>query len=36
MEFFRENKKIIIGIIIISFLLWTFGVGILMLFSVGK
>ncbi len=36
MEFFRKNKKIIIGIIIISFLLWTFGVGILMLFSMGR
>ncbi len=36
MEFFRENKKIIIGIIIVSFLLWTFGVGILMLFSAGR
>ncbi len=36
MEFFRENKKIIIGIIIVSFLLWTFGVGILMLFSIGR
>lgn len=36
MEFFRQNKKIIIGIIIISFLLWTFGVGIFMLFSLGK
>ena len=36
MEFFRENKKIIIGIIIVSFLLWTFGVGILMLFSIER
>ncbi len=36
MEFFRNNRKIIIGIIIVSFLLWTFGVGVLMLFSMGK
>lgn len=36
MEFFRQNKKIIIGIIIVSFLLWTFGVGLLALFSMGK
>ncbi len=36
MEFFRNNKKLIVGIIIVSFLLWTFGVGILMLFSMGQ
>lgn len=31
MEFFRENKKIIVGIIAISFILWTVGMGILLL-----
>ena len=31
MEFFRENKKIIVGIIAISFMLWTVGVGIALL-----
>ncbi len=36
MEFFRQNKKIIIGFIIVSFLLWTFGLGIFMLFTMGK
>ena len=36
MEFFRQNKKIIIGVIIVSFLLWTFGIGIFALFSLGK
>jgi len=32
MEFFRENKKLIVGIIALSFILWTVGVGVLMLF----
>lgn len=31
MEFFRENKKIIVGIIAVSFILWTVGMGILLL-----
>lgn len=33
MEFFRNNKKTIVGIIAISFMLWTFGMGILVLLS---
>jgi len=31
MEFFREHKKTIVGIIAISFILWTFGIGIAIL-----
>ena len=31
MEFFRENKKIIVGIIAVSFILWTVGMGLLMI-----
>jgi len=33
MEFFREHKKLIVGIIAVSFLLWTAGMGVLMLFA---
>ncbi len=29
MEFFREHKKLIVGIIAISFVLWTVGLMIL-------
>ena len=36
MEFFRQNKKLIVGLIIVAFLLWTFGMGILMLFTMGR
>ena len=31
MDFFRENRKIIVGIIAISFVLWTIGMGIIVL-----
>lgn len=31
MEFFREHKKLIIGIITISFIVWTVGLSLLML-----
>lgn len=31
MDFFRENKKIIVGIIAVSFILWTVGMGIALL-----
>ena len=31
MDFFRENKKVIVGIIAISFILWTFGMALLLL-----
>lgn len=31
MDFFRENKKIIVGVIAISFILWTFGMALLLL-----
>lgn len=31
MEFFRENKKLIVGLITISFILWTVGMGVLMI-----
>ena len=34
MEFFRENKKLIVGIIVLSFLVWTFGMGIFLLFPI--
>ena len=32
MEFFRQNKKIIIGLIAVSFILWTVGAGLLLMF----
>ena len=28
MDFFRQNKKVIVAIIAISFVLWTVGLGI--------
>ncbi len=31
MDFFRQNKKVIVGIIAISFILWTIGMGLLMI-----
>lgn len=31
MDFFRNNKKIIVGIIAVSFILWTVGMGIALL-----
>lgn len=31
MEFFRQNKKLIIGLIAVSFIIWTFGMGLLLL-----
>ncbi len=31
MEFFRENKKTIVGIIAVSFILWTVGMGVALL-----
>ena len=35
MEFFREHKKIIIGVIAISFVVWTVGLSLLMLIQPG-
>jgi hypothetical protein len=35
MEFFREHKKLIIGIITISFIVWTVGLSLLMLIAPG-
>ncbi len=34
MEFFRQHKKAIIGLITVSFILWTAGMGLLMLLPV--
>lgn len=31
MDFFRENKKIIVGFIAVSFILWTVGMGLLLI-----
>ena len=31
MEFFRQNKKTIVGIIAVSFILWTVGMGLLLI-----
>ena len=31
MDFFRTHKKIIVGIIALSFILWTVGMGILLM-----
>ena len=33
MDFFREHKKLIIGIITVSFIVWTVGLGLLMLMA---
>lgn len=33
MDFFRKNKKLIVGIIAISFIVWTFGMAILVLLA---
>lgn len=33
MDFFRNNKKLIVGIIAVSFMIWTFGMGILVLLA---
>lgn len=33
MEFFREHKKLIIGIIAVSFIVWTAGLSLLMLLA---
>ena len=35
MEFFREHKKLIIGIIAISFIVWTAGLSLIMLMQPG-
>ncbi len=32
MDFFRNHKKLIVGIITISFIIWTVGMGIGLLF----
>lgn len=32
MDFFRNHKKLIVGIITVSFLIWTIGMGIGLLF----
>lgn len=31
MDFFRENKKAIVAIIAVSFILWTVGMGVALL-----
>ncbi len=31
MDFFREHKKLIVGIIAVSFILWTIGMGVLIM-----
>ena len=31
MDFFRQNKKLIVGLIAVSFILWTIGMGILLI-----
>ena len=31
MEFFREHKKLIVGLIAVSFILWTVGMGLLLI-----
>ena len=31
MDFFRQNKKVIVGIIAVSFILWTVGMGLLLI-----
>jgi len=31
MEFFREHKKFMVGLIAVSFILWTVGMGLLMI-----
>lgn len=31
MNFFRENKKLIVGVIAVSFILWTVGMGLMLL-----
>lgn len=31
MDFFRNNKKIIVGLIAVSFILWTFGMAVMLL-----
>ena len=37
MDFFREHKKIIVGLITVSFIIWTVGMGLLILLpSMGK
>lgn len=34
MDFFRDHKKLIVGLITVSFILWTAGMGLLMLLPV--
>ena len=31
MDFFRQNKKLIVGLIAVSFILWTIGMGLLLI-----
>lgn len=31
MDFFRQNKKAIVGLITVSFILWTIGMGLLLI-----
>lgn len=31
MDFFRQNKKLIVGLIAVSFILWTIGMGFLLI-----
>ena len=31
MDFFRDNKKVIVGFIAVSFIVWTVGMGLLMI-----
>lgn len=33
MDFFREHKKLIVGLIAVSFILWTVGMGLLMILA---
>ena len=31
MDFFRQHKKMIVGLITVSFILWTIGMGLLLI-----
>lgn len=36
MNFFREHKKLIVGIIAVSFILWMLGMSAFMLIALGQ
>lgn len=37
MDFFRQHKKLIVGLIAVSFILWTVGMGVLLILpSIGR